>query len=402
MPAFIDLPNGSIPERSFTVAGWIASNAANPDVALRVGGSPVPFVFYPRPDVRTALASQHFAFTSGVMAVIDDPSLGAGQTVTIELTCDGEGARKTCRVNTVPAPRAGREAPTVMAAPVAEAVTLRQESRVWCVAHLRCTWCGGAGSELEVMLAQIVCRRCGTAFPQHTAALDLMSADDRIRGGVVPSGNISANPYTPDALALIERATSSGGWVLDCGAGARPQRLAHVVNLEIVDYASTDVLGIGEALPFADESFDAILSLAVLEHVRDPFGCAREILRVLKPGGEVLADVPLLQPVHGYPDHYYNMTQSGLTNLFGTEVEVLDRRVPPHGHPIFAAQWLLGAYLGGLPDDARAAFGAMTVAEVASLSPHRFLSEPPAVLLSQESQATIACLNSLRVRKRPR
>jgi len=41
----------------------------------------------------------------------------------------------------------------------------------------------------------------------------------------------------------------------------------------------------GEALPFRDGSFDAILCLDVLEHVRDPEVLLAEISRCLKPGG---------------------------------------------------------------------------------------------------------------------
>lgn len=38
-------------------------------------------------------------------------------------------------------------------------------------------------------------------------------------------------------------------------------------------------------LPFEDAAFDVVLSCGVLEHVRDEIGSAREIARVLRPGG---------------------------------------------------------------------------------------------------------------------
>ncbi|OYW00913.1 MAG: hypothetical protein B7Z58_13680 [Acidiphilium sp. 37-64-53] len=102
----------------------------------------------------------------------------------------------------------------------------------------------------------------------------------------------------------------------------RARRTTDVVNVEIGDYPSTDVPAIGEALPFKDNSFDVALSLAVLEHVDDPFKCAQEVLRVVTPGGELLIDVPFLQPVHGFPYHYYNMTAQGLAILFAGQAKV--------------------------------------------------------------------------------
>ncbi len=47
-----------------------------------------------------------------------------------------------------------------------------------------------------------------------------------------------------------------------------------------------------EALSFADQSFDIILSNDVLEHVNLPERAVAEIYRILKPGGEFFMTVP--------------------------------------------------------------------------------------------------------------
>ena len=161
-------------------------------------------------------------------------------------------------------------------------------------------------------------------------------------------GNISAHQYDVKATSLIER--FKDGLVLDNGCGLRKTYYDNVVNFEIEDYPTTDVLGVGEELPFKDASFDAVFSLSVLEHVRDPFKCASEIMRVLKPGGEPFVAVPFLQPFHGYPDHYYNMTSSGLKNLFESQVDIHEVGVSDAGHPFWSLQWFLRNYSHGLSD----------------------------------------------------
>ncbi len=58
------------------------------------------------------------------------------------------------------------------------------------------------------------------------------------------------------------------------------------------------VRGDALALPFRGGSFDLVFHQGVLEHFRDPALLLRENLRVLKPGGHLLADVP--QTFHVY------------------------------------------------------------------------------------------------------
>ncbi|MBC8205464.1 class I SAM-dependent methyltransferase [bacterium] len=97
----------------------------------------------------------------------------------------------------------------------------------------------------------------------------------------------------------------SGGKLLDigCGGGAQTEwfidNFALTVGVDVRYEALKDsdadasfICAAGEYLPFADESFDAVISFEVLEHVEDPGMMMREIFRVLKAGGEAVITVP--------------------------------------------------------------------------------------------------------------
>jgi SAM-dependent methyltransferase len=157
----------------------------------------------------------------------------------------------------------------------------------------------------------------------------------------------------------------------DAGAGRRPVYYDHVVNYEIVAYDTTDVVGVGEELPFADNSFDAVIPNAVLEHGKDSFRCVREIARVLKPGGELFCEVPFLQPVHGYPHHYYNMTDQGLRAMFADLLDVERVDVPRCLLPIWSLTWICSSWAAGLTGRARDEFLSMRISDlVGPPAPH--------------------------------
>lgn len=79
------------------------------------------------------------------------------------------------------------------------------------------------------------------------------------------------------------------------------------------DYGNNQapLLADAHSLPFADKSFDFILSLAVLEHLKYPSVALREVYRTMKPGATFLGSVTYLTPFHDSAS-YFNMTHEGI------------------------------------------------------------------------------------------
>jgi SAM-dependent methyltransferase len=186
---------------------------------------------------------------------------------------------------------------------------------------------------------------------------------------LVDTPNVSSHNYDLYSLDLI-KSTLTDGLVLDCGAGYRNTYYANVVNFEIVDYSTTDVLGVAEKLPFRDNSFEAVVSIAVFEHVKDPFKCAAEIARVLKPGGSLYCAIPFLQPFHGYPHHYFNMTKTGAKSLFEDYLRIDKQAVIDSYLPLHALCWIINSWAEGLGDHTRSEFLKMTLQDFYGIQPH--------------------------------
>jgi len=216
---------------------------------------------------------------------------------------------------------------------------------------------------------------------------DFLNDELRSLYNIVNTDAVSSNSYDRDVLEIIEK--NKKGLILDCGAGRRDEYYENVVNFEIVDYDTTDVLGVGEKLPFIDNVFDAVFSLSVLEHVKNPFTSAKEIARVLKPGGSLICSVPFLQPFHGYPHHYYNMTGQGLSNLFDEMLYVDKIEVNERAVPIWSLTWFLRNWVNGLKGETKENFLQMKVADLIETA-EKYLDMPFVKELPHEKNLELA------------
>lgn len=108
--------------------------------------------------------------------------------------------------------------------------------------------------------------------------------------------------------------------VLDVGGRLQPYRplfespATRYWSCDIAKTELVDVVGSGEALPFASEFCDVVLCTQVFEYFTHPHIAAMEMHRVLKPKGVLLMSVVSCAPRFG-DDEHWRYTPSGIREL---------------------------------------------------------------------------------------
>ncbi|MCJ2124742.1 class I SAM-dependent methyltransferase [Methylobacterium sp. J-077] len=185
---------------------------------------------------------------------------------------------------------------------------------------------------------------------------------------------------------------------LDLGCGYRERTFENCLYLEVYPSRSADLIVEPNCLyPIRSGTLAGIGCFAVLEHTRKPWLVVQEIARMLKPGGQVFIDWPFLQPVHGYPSHYFNATREGLVSLFEDNGFKTDMSFTgAHQTAAYTIQWILGRFAHHLTDPRlRHEFACMTVSDLVAMDQQNPLWWKFLNALPPEAFSELACGNML-------
>lgn len=210
------------------------------------------------------------------------------------------------------------------------------------VEHLICPACGGG---LTLGNDSLTCSDCQQVYglaetgawdlrpksaPPRTLSFDVIEGADRpFRAdgkplSLHPSPAVDAKglpwPHhmTPEMISHLPAASQAGAPMLDLGCGKmrlRPIMERAAYKYVGIDYYSpqAEIFADAHALPFVRETFELIISLQVLEHIRLPHLYASEAYRVTKPGGMFMGSVAFMEPWHGHS--YFHTSPEGVHSL---------------------------------------------------------------------------------------
>jgi glycosyltransferase involved in cell wall biosynthesis len=158
---------------------------------------------------------------------------------------------------------------------------------------------------------------------------------------------------------LSANAADIRGRVMEIGDPSYTQRFGggRVTAIDVLDTSAdnpraTIVGDLTDHRGLPTDAFDCIVLTQTLQFVYDIHAAVRTLLRLLRPGGIVLATVPGISPISRYEadrwGHHWNLTVQSAARLFGTVFGPENISVAGHGNVLAAVAFLEGLAAGEL------------------------------------------------------
>lgn len=126
--------------------------------------------------------------------------------------------------------------------------------------------------------------------------------------------------------------------------------VSHTVDID-PRFGATYTCDLADAPAIPSDSYDCFLAPQTLQHVADLNGVLRTMLRVVKPGGHILASAAALLPLIPDGDDYWRMTPAGWRRTLAQAWAGHDVAVDGHGNCLTASAAMYGLALEELTED---------------------------------------------------
>jgi SAM-dependent methyltransferase len=195
-------------------------------------------------------------------------------------------------------------------------------------AWLRLAVCPDCRGRLDLEAEPLRCATCRREIPRLNTAYNFLPAGMSARSNTVaPMGGTLRQRFVRTvytrhnhsravrrALRRMFDELGAEDWGLNLGS-ADTSLHSRLINLDLDPSPTVDALGTAERLPFADGALACVVSQEVFEHLPDPWAAAREVHRVLRPGGLFYVQTPFVMGFHSGPHDYWRFTDQGLRTL---------------------------------------------------------------------------------------
>ncbi len=205
---------------------------------------------------------------------------------------------------------------------------------------LACPSCRG---DLDRKSDSLYCSICQQTYPVVDGK-PILFVDGRMLEVIYQDQLHIRESYDPWIHRMVLQSLLDNHIVLELGSGNQALDDPCIIKMDIFLSPYVDVVADAHHLPFKNSVLDFVFSLAVFEHLRNPFQASGEIHRVLKDGGLIYHECNFIFGYHGYPHHYFNTSLQGMEQVFDS-FNTLRSGVAPYQMPSFALENIINTYM---------------------------------------------------------